>query len=69
MENIIKGWFTSILGAAAMALSLYAWWTDQATNIEAIFAGSCGFALLYMRDKISTWIEQAFKMLMNKFLK
>jgi TRAP-type uncharacterized transport system fused permease subunit len=68
-ENIYKSWFTSLLGAVAMVLAIYGWWMNRSTNLESIFLAACGFALLYMRDKISTWIEQAFKLLMNKFLK
>jgi hypothetical protein len=68
-ENIIKGWFTSILGAIGMGYAIYGKWFHHLSNIEALIWVASGFALLYMRDKISVWIEQAFKMLMNKFLK
>jgi hypothetical protein len=68
-ESVIKAWFTSLLGAISMTLAIYGWWTGQSTNLESIIAAACGFALLYMRDKISTWIEEAFKLLMNKFFK
>ena len=70
MENIIKGWFTSLLGAALMVMSVFEWWTVEQKqmydwDIAAPFIA--GFALLYMKDKISDWINSLVQAAIDKF--
>ncbi len=68
MENVIKGWFTSILGAALMLIAGYDYFfTDVLTEREAIGAAIIGFAMLWMRDKISEWIGQLVTVIIDKF--
>jgi TRAP-type uncharacterized transport system fused permease subunit len=68
-ENIIKSWFTTILGCIAMGLSLFGWWFDQLTDWQGVALFIIGFALLFMRDKISGMIEQVIAAAINKFSK
>lgn len=66
-ENIIKSWFTSIIGAIAMVLSIFGWWYDQLTDFQGLALFIIGFALLWMRDSISAFIEQAVKAAIEKY--
>ena len=60
MENLIKGWFTSLIGMAMMAYSAYDWFiSDVMTWQETSISFVAGFALMQMKDKISDWIGQA----------
>ena len=70
MENIVKGWFTSLLGAALMILSIVEWWSKEEAqmtdyNVIGPFVG--GFALLWMRDNISQWISTFIQAAIDKF--
>jgi hypothetical protein len=70
MESIFKSWFTTILGAAIMALSSYDWFFNpisEMTPRETGIAVVAGFTLMFMRDSISTWIQDAFKAILDKF--
>lgn len=70
MENIVKGWFTSLLGAALMVMAIIEWWTVEGKLIydfDVIGPFIAGFALLYMKDKISDWIGQLFQAIIDKF--
>lgn len=66
-ENILKSWFSSIIGATAMTLSIYGWWFDQLTDFQGLALFVIGFALLWMRDKISTFIESAIRAAIKKY--
>lgn len=68
-ENLIKSWFTSLIGAVAMSLALFGWWYDQLTDWQGIALFSIGFMLLWMKDKISAFIEETFKVALNKYSK
>lgn len=67
MENIIKGWFTTIMGMVAMGFALYGYAIEGWTWQEAGGLFALGFTLLYMRDKISEWISQFVKAILEKF--
>ncbi len=70
VENMIKGWFTSLLGAALMVMAVYQWWTEDKKQIyewDVIGPFIAGFALLYMKDKISEWIGALFQTIIDKF--
>lgn len=70
MENIVKGWFTSLLGAALMIMAVLEWWTVEAKQLydfDVIGPFIAGFALLYMKDKISDWIGQFIQAVIDKF--
>lgn len=72
MENIVKGWFTSLLGAALMVMAVYEWWTVKEKQIydwDILGPFIAGFALLYMKDKISEWIGTLFSAIIDKFKK
>jgi TRAP-type uncharacterized transport system fused permease subunit len=68
-ENLIKSWFTSLIGAVAMSLALFGWWFDQLTDWQGISLFCIGFMLLWMKDKISAFIEETFKVALNKYSK
>lgn len=67
IENFIKGPVMSLLGLVAMAASFYGWWIDYLTNWEA--GGFCmvGFALLFMREEIPTFIKNFVSSITSKF--
>jgi len=70
VENMIKGWFTSLLGAALMVMAVVEWWTTENKQIyewDILAPFIAGFALLYMKDKISEWIGTFFQALVDKF--
>lgn len=67
MENIIKSWFTTLLGCVLMGLGVYEFWIGDMTDWYRIAAPIIGgFALLYMKDKISEWIGEFFKVIISK---
>ena len=67
MENIVKSWFTTLLGCVLMGLGVYEWWTGDETDWYQISVPIIGgFALLYMKDKISEWIGDFFKAILSK---
>jgi hypothetical protein len=66
-ENIFKSWFTTLLGCVLMGLGVYEWWMKGETDWYRIAAPIVGgFALLYMKDKISEWIVEFFKAILSK---
>lgn len=69
MENIVKGWFTTLLGCGVMCLSIYEWWmTPDGKPVDWLDVSVpfvAGFALIYMKDKISDWITELFKTLID----
>ncbi len=70
MENIVKGWFTSLLGASLMVMSIFEWWTvdnKQFYDYDVLGPMIAGFALLYMKDKISEWIGLFVQSVLDKF--
>lgn len=70
IENIVKGWFTSLLGAALMVMAVLEWWTEekaQMTDYNVIGPFIGGFALLWMRDSISGWISTFIQAVIDKF--
>ena len=70
MENIVKGWFTSLLGAILMLASVYEWWSveeKQMYDWDIACPFIAGFALLYMKDKISEWITSLVQAAIDKF--
>lgn len=71
-ENLIKGWFTSLLGASLMVMAIYEWWTVEGKlfyEYDVIIPFIAGFALLYMKDKISDWIGSFVQAVLDKFKK
>lgn len=67
MENVLKSWFTTLLGAAVMVLAIYEYWIDDNMTIaQAGIMFAAGFALMWMRDSISGWIGQLFGVLVEK---
>jgi len=67
MENVVKSWFTTLLGCILMGLGVFDWWNGEETDWYKISAPIIGgFALLYMKDKISDWITEFFKAILSK---
>jgi len=66
-ENILKGLFTTIIGAIIMGSAYYMWYMGEATSWEAGGAGIIGFALLWMRDHIPGWVTQFVTAILDKF--
>lgn len=67
MENVIKSWFTTLLGAAIMVLAVYEYWIDDGMTLtQAGIMCAAGFALMWMRDTISTKIGELFNALISK---
>jgi TRAP-type uncharacterized transport system fused permease subunit len=66
-ESIFKSWFTSVIGAIAITLSLFGWWYDKLSDFQGVALFIIGFGLLWMRDKISVLIEDAVKAAINKY--
>jgi hypothetical protein len=70
LQNLFKGWFTSILGCVLMTIGVYDWfWQGEEDwwRITAPLIG--GFSLLYMKDEISVLIKELFTALIAKFKK
>jgi hypothetical protein len=57
-ENVFKSWFTTLLGCVIMAVCFYEWYKGEMTDMQAIMGGIIGFALLFMRDAIPTFISR-----------
>lgn len=68
-ENILKGIFTTLIGAAAMAYSLYGWSKDELTNWQAGGLAMIGFSLLWIRDDIAGFIKRFADAALTKFKK
>lgn len=66
LQNIVKGIFTSIIGLVAMSAAGYGWWTDHLTDWQAGGLAIIGFALLFMTDKIPTFIDQFVQAVLKK---
>ncbi len=60
MENLFKSWATTALGVGLWLIAIWEMFFDPKSDIEAwqfaLLIGG-GFALLWMRDSISTWIN------------
>lgn len=67
VENIVKGWFTTLLGIAIMVIAVYSWYNDQLTDLQALSAGIVGFSMMWMRDIISRKLEEFFSVIIEKF--
>lgn len=67
VENIVKGWFTTLLGIAIMVIAVYSWYNDQLTDLQALGAGIVGFSMMWMRDIISLKLEEFFSVIIEKF--
>lgn len=68
-ENILKGWFSSLLGAFLMGLAIYEYFFVEPaiTEKEAAVTFVLGYVLFQMRDKLSDWIGQAVTVVLDKF--
>lgn len=60
MENIVKSWVTTFIGIALMVLSVYELYAEG-LNTKNCIALAAGFALLWMRDNISIWLNDLAK--------
>lgn len=67
IENIVKGWITTILGCIAMCWALYGYVIEGWDWKEASGLGGVGFCLLFMREKIPGWLEDFKNALLTKF--
>ncbi len=68
MENIVKGWFTTLLGLALMTLGSFEFY-EEADWYRCGVPFIAGFILLFMRDKISEWITSLVMAAIEKFKK
>jgi hypothetical protein len=69
MENIFKSWATTLFGLALWGIAVYEFFFDKDSAIEAWQAGLMvvgGFALLWMRDSVSQWINSWVQKKVNK---
>jgi hypothetical protein len=66
-ENVVKSWFTTLLGIAIMVVALYSWYNDQLSDYQALGAGIVGFAMMWMRDIISRKLVEFFSVIIEKF--
>ncbi len=60
MENIFKSWITTLFGVGLWGIAIYEMFFDETSDLEPwqfglLVAG--GFALLWMRDSVSKWIN------------
>ncbi len=69
MENIIKGWFTTLLGMALMVFASYEWYMGEPDWYRVAIPFTAGFILLFMRDKISDWVTSLVMAAIEKFKK
>lgn len=70
LENLFKSWFTTLLGAGILVVIGYEYfWDDSISDMQAVWGAIGGFALMWMRDKISIWIGDVFTALLDKFKK
>lgn len=67
IENIIKGFFTTILGIVIMSAASYGWYVDHLTDWQGGGFGTIGFALLFMRDQIPAFISKFATAALEKF--
>lgn len=66
IENIIKGPLTSIAAFVFGCALGYGWWIGTVTDVQAICGGIAVFALIWMRDKLPSYIGQFFIALIEK---
>ncbi len=70
-ESLFKGWFTTLMGCVLMGLAVYDWWnTPDGQPVNWVDVGGtfiAGYALLYMKDKISDWISNFVMAVISKF--
>lgn len=67
MEHVVKSWFTTLAGMVLITLSIYFWSLDQISDAGAISAGLVGFVFIWIKDKLSGWIEEIFRAWLKKF--
>jgi hypothetical protein len=61
LENIVKAWFTTILGMVIMGACFYGWFHKKnISDMQAISGGIAGFAILFMRDALPGFITKFF---------
>lgn len=67
IDAALKGWVTSVLGLGLMVYSIYRWDQGELTDWQAgaIFIG--GLTLIFVKDKIPTYIGNFFTAVMEKF--
>lgn len=66
IENIIKGPLTTIAAFIFGCAIGYGWWIGTVSDVQAIIGGIVVFALLYMRDKLPSYIGQFFTALIER---
>ena len=66
-ENFLKGLFTTLVGIALMIISIYEYLTGEDGLMQTGLIMVAGFALLFMRDKISDFISELAKRALNKW--
>lgn len=66
IENIIKGPLTTIAAFIFGCAIGYGWWIGTVSDVQAIIGGIAVFALLYMRDKLPSYIGQFFTAIIER---
>lgn len=52
LENVYKGWFSSIFGSILMVYAAYGWHEDWLSNAQAGGAAVAGFVMLFLRHRL-----------------
>lgn len=66
VQNIIKGIFTSVIGAGVICLAGYGWWIDHLSDWQAGIFAFIGCILFLTPDKIPSFVDQFVQTLLNK---
>lgn len=66
-ENIVKSWFTTLMGVVIGTASILFWAVDEVTDLQAIGGGIISFILLFMRDVLSKKIEEFLSVIIERF--
>lgn len=57
-DRIIKGYLMPIFGFAIMVMAAFAWWSDEVNDMTAGIVATIGFAIVYMRNSLPTYIRK-----------
>jgi hypothetical protein len=68
LENLFKSWFTTLMGAGIIVMVAYEYfWDGSLSDMQALFGSLGGFALMWMRDAISSKANDFISAIIDKF--
>ena len=64
-DRIIKGYLMPIFGFALMVMAAVGWWQYEVADMTAASIATVGFAIVYMRNSLPTYIKKVINKKLN----